>query len=78
MKVRLRKKLARINNDWYKGKIINDYDCPYCSWCALDDEEMIHHKTLSTDRDYFGKIDWDFEVKCPHCGTKFEYSDSSM
>lgn len=27
---RIRKKIARIENDWYKGKDIKDYDCPYC------------------------------------------------
>lgn len=73
-----RKKIARIENYWYTGKKIMDWECPYCSWNALNDEEMKYHKTLCEDRDYHGRIDWDFEVKCPYCKTVFEYSDSSM
>lgn len=78
MNKRQRKKKARIYNDWYKGKNINSYDCPCCSWCALHDEELKYHKILFEDRDYWGKIDWNFEVKCPYCRTKFEYWDSNM
>ena len=78
MNRRQRKKIARINNDWNKDKTIYDYDCPCCSWRALNDDELRYHKILHEDKDYWGKIDWDFEVKCPCCGTKFEYSDSNM
>ena len=72
MKKRLRKKIARIENDWYKGKELDDWDCPYCSWCALNDDELRHQKILSEERDYFGKIDWDIEAKCPYCKTIFK------
>jgi len=78
MNKRQQRKIARIENYWYKGKRINEYDCPYCSWCALNDDEFKHHKTLSEKRDYWGKIDWEFEVKCPWCKTVFEYWDSNM
>ena len=78
MKIRQRKKIARIKNNWYKGKEIKDYDCPCCSWCALYDDEMKYHKTLSRETDYWGKTDFEFEVKCPHCKTTFVYWDSNM
>jgi len=78
MNKRQRKKIARIKNSWYKGKVIEDYECPCCSWSALVDEEMKYHRTLTTERSYLGQIDWEFEVKCPHCKTVFGYWDSNM
>ena len=81
MKKRQRKKRARVENDWYKNKELSEWDCPTCSWCALDDEEWKHHKVLHTSygyADYYGYKEWDLEVKCPCCGTKFVYCDSNM
>lgn len=78
MNKRQRKKIARIENNWYKEKGIEDYDCPCCSWCALNDEEMKYHKKLTTERSYLGRIDWEFEVKCPYCNTVFSYWDSNV
>lgn len=78
MNKRQRKKLARIRNDWYKGKKLYENNCPCCSWDALEDEEWKHHKILYSSCDYWGYIYWDFEVTCPYCKTRFEYSDSNM
>lgn len=81
MNIRQRKKRAREINNWYKGKKIYEYDCPYCSWCALDDEEYRYHNIISQSfghPEYYGYIEWDVEVTCPYCKTKFIYSDANM
>ena len=81
MNKRQRKKRARKINGWYKGKVINDYNCPYCSWCALNDEYYEHHKLLTLRRghpEYSGYIEWDVEATCPYCKTKFRYSNANM
>lgn len=78
MNKRQRKKIARIKNDWFKGKKTYEYDCPCCSWSALNDDEFKYHKTLSQHQYYTGQTNYDFEVKCPCCGIKFQYSDSNM
>lgn len=59
---------------------MDDTKCPNCGWDALDDWEHSCHKILRKEHTYNdcgSSIDYVFEVKCPWCGTKFEYSDSS-
>ena len=76
MNKRQRKKIARKNNDWYKGIELRKWNCPICGWDSLRDEELKYGKTLWFEKDYWSINRWEFEFTCPYCKTKFSYEDS--